>query len=49
VCSISGATVTFNQAGTCVIDANQAGNECGHLNWPRLGVFSSRMLAPPGW
>jgi hypothetical protein len=25
-CSISGATVTFNQAGTCVIDANQAGN-----------------------
>ena len=23
--------------------------ECGHLNWPRLGVFSSRMLAPPGW
>jgi hypothetical protein len=26
VCSISGATVMFNQAGTCVIDANQAGN-----------------------
>ena len=26
VCSISGATVTFNQAGTCVIDANQAGD-----------------------
>jgi hypothetical protein len=26
VCSVSGATVTFNQAGTCVIDANQAGN-----------------------
>ena len=26
VCSISGATVTFNQPGTCTIDANQAGN-----------------------
>jgi hypothetical protein len=25
-CTVSGATVTFNQAGTCVIDANQAGN-----------------------
>ena len=23
--------------------------ECGHLNWPRLGGFSSRILAPPGW
>jgi hypothetical protein len=27
VCSVSGATVSFNQAGTCVIDANQAGND----------------------
>jgi hypothetical protein len=26
VCSIAGATVTFNAGGTCVIDANQAGN-----------------------
>ncbi len=26
VCSIAGATVTFVTAGTCVIDANQAGN-----------------------
>jgi hypothetical protein len=26
VCSVSGSTVTFNQAGSCVIDANQAGN-----------------------
>ncbi len=25
-CSISGSTVTFNAAGSCVIDANQAGN-----------------------
>ena len=25
-CSISGATVTFVAVGTCVIDANQAGN-----------------------
>jgi hypothetical protein len=26
-CSISGATVTFNQPGSCVIDANQAGDD----------------------
>jgi hypothetical protein len=26
VCSVSGATVTFNQAGTCVLNANEAGN-----------------------
>ena len=26
VCSISGSTVSFIGAGTCVIDANQAGN-----------------------
>jgi hypothetical protein len=26
VCSVSGGTVTFNQPGSCVIDANQAGN-----------------------
>ena len=26
ICSISGATVTFVAVGTCVIDANQAGN-----------------------
>ena len=26
VCSVSGATVTFRQPGTCVIDANQAGD-----------------------
>jgi hypothetical protein len=26
VCSIAGSTVTFQHAGTCVIDANQAGN-----------------------
>jgi hypothetical protein len=27
VCSVSGTTVTFNQPGSCVIDANQAGND----------------------
>ena len=26
VCSVSGSTVTFSQQGTCIIDANQAGN-----------------------
>ncbi len=23
--------------------------ECDHLTWPRLGGFSSRISAPPGW
>jgi len=23
--------------------------ECDHLNWPRFGFVSSRILAPPGW
>jgi hypothetical protein len=27
VCSISGSSVTFNNPGSCVIDANQAGND----------------------
>jgi hypothetical protein len=27
VCSVSGADVTFSQTGSCVIDANQAGND----------------------
>jgi hypothetical protein len=27
VCSMSGGVVTFNTVGTCVVDANQAGNE----------------------
>ena len=26
VCTLSGSTVTYAAAGTCVIDANQAGN-----------------------
>jgi hypothetical protein len=26
VCTVSGNTVTFSAAGTCVMDANQAGN-----------------------
>jgi hypothetical protein len=26
VCSVSGGTVTFNQPGSCAIDANQGGN-----------------------
>jgi hypothetical protein len=27
----------------------QLRDECGHLNWPRLAWFSSRISAPPGW
>jgi hypothetical protein len=23
--------------------------ECDHLNWPRFGLVSSRISAPPGW
>ena len=25
------------------------GAECDHLNWPRFGLVSSRISAPPGW
>jgi hypothetical protein len=25
------------------------GRECDHLNWPRFGLLSSRISAPPGW
>ncbi|WP_298627389.1 hypothetical protein [uncultured Legionella sp.] len=30
VCSISGSTVTFNATGTCIVNANQAGNAQHH-------------------
>jgi D-alanine-D-alanine ligase len=26
-----------------------SGVECDHLNWPRFGLLSSRISAPPGW
>ncbi len=35
VCTVSGSTVTFNAVGTCVIDANQAGN----------GIYAAAPLA----
>jgi hypothetical protein len=35
VCSISGATVSFTGAGTCTIDANQAGN-ADYLSAPQV-------------
>src|SRR5437016_5081507 len=30
-------------------DGSDLAGECGHLNWPRLGGSSSRILAPPEW
>ena len=39
-------TVTIKRS-TLTSDLGLA--ECGHLNWPRLGRLSSRILAPPGW
>ncbi len=58
VCSVSGATVTFNQAGTCVIDANEAGNakylaapqvqQTAHVNLLRQKItFTSSPPASP--
>ena len=44
-CSISGATVTFVAVGTCVIDANQAGN-ASYGPPPRSSSPSIRTLAP---
>ncbi len=46
VCSIAGATVTFNAAGVCTIDANQPGN----VNWnPAPQVQQSiTVLVPAG-
>jgi len=35
VCSVSGATVSFTGAGTCTIDANQAGN-ADYLSAPQI-------------
>jgi hypothetical protein len=29
--------------------SEQITRECDHLNWPRFGLLSSRILAPPGW
>ena len=30
-------------------DRRQGMGECDHLNWPRFGLVSSRIVAPPGW
>ena len=32
-----------------VVFSRMLADECGHLNWPRLGRCSSRILDPPGW
>lgn len=29
-------------------DPDLPGSECDHLNWPRFGLLSSRISAPPG-
>jgi hypothetical protein len=44
VCSISGSTVSFIGTGTCVIDANQAGN--ANYN-PAPQVQQSFAVIPP--
>jgi integrase len=40
-----GEYVVTDKAGTPV----HPECECGHLNWPRLGGLSSRIVAPSGW
>ena len=50
-CAISGATVTFAGAGTCVVDANQAGN-AGYLAAPQVQqtfTLSVTTTTDPTW
>jgi hypothetical protein len=45
VCSVSGATVTFDHMGTCVIDANQAG-DTSHQAAPQVQQTATVTSAP---
>ena len=50
VCSISGPVVTFNAAGSCVVDANQAGNADYHAApQAQQTVTVSRAAAALSW
>jgi hypothetical protein len=45
-----GTSVRAHAAGmNIIVFSSSMMHECGHLNWPRLGGFSSRIVAPPGW
>ena len=48
VCSISGSTVTFTQAGSCVIDANQAGNDKYQAAPEAQELVTVNRGSPPG-
>jgi len=47
VCSMSGGVVSFNGAGTCVIDANQPGNANYNAASPVQQSFAVTAPAPP--
>ena len=44
VCSIAGSTITFQTAGTCVVNANQAGN----ANWSAAPQAQQSFAVGPG-
>jgi hypothetical protein len=46
VCSVTGTTVAYTAPGTCVLDANQAGNS---LYWPAAQVTRSVVVKSPGY
>jgi hypothetical protein len=46
VCHVSGSTVTYTQAGTCVIDANQAGDNT-YADAPQVQRSIKVTMAPP--
>jgi hypothetical protein len=46
VCHVSGSTVTYTQTGTCVIDANQAGNDT-YADAPQVQRSIVVTMAPP--
>jgi len=45
VCHVSGSTVTYTAAGTCVIDANQAGND-SYADAPQVQGKITVILVP---
>jgi hypothetical protein len=47
--NLVGQTADSRRAELDVLRPSLPQPECGHLNWPRLGGLSSRIVAPPGW
>lgn len=43
-----GSEVLFESAESDLVALHGGAPECDHLNWPRFGLLSSRISAPPG-